>query len=43
MNTKTTSPTLLRNEVKRIEAPNNSQENGTCKAKWIGQQERVQE
>ena len=33
---KKTLPTLLPNEVKRIETLNNSQENSTCKAKWIG-------
>ena len=42
-NKKTTLPTLLPNEVKRIETPNNSQENGNCKAKWNGQRERIQE
>ena len=35
-NKKTTLPTLLPNEVKRIETPNNSQEDGNCTAKWIG-------
>ena len=33
---KKTLPTLLSNEMKLMETLNNSQENSTCKAKWIG-------